>query len=372
MNKTDTQFLLGYIEQGIGGGQDPLTPPVSISRNGTLAKWRGKMNVLDVRVNDPGLRNYAGQFTAMLEKTEALGIKTVLTLPEYVSQTYALPPEPPAKKEEPAAPPRKTSVRPENLVHFRPCYLALPSAVQGNEVFATLSAEDCLPIIELAARFKVENVIVPVSEPGTFLDPQAETHFKKSLKIISDAARPHQIKLHLRNGGISNAVFKKMAREFGCGLAFNVGIAYLEGEEIIDTYRLFRNDISILMLQQILPGLDKWAARRDAMEKALKEYLAAAKDHKTGVDEKDGHYAEQVLKRWNIALHDYYDASRNQFFNLGLFQNGDLNLVPLLRELKKDVEAGSLKHCLIEAVPNTRNTDFVLRNVMPDNFPGSM
>ncbi len=372
MNTTDTPFLLGYIEQGIGGGQDPLTPPISISRNGTLAKWRGKMNVLDIRVNDPGLRSYGEQFATLLEKTEALGIKAVLTLPEYIPQIFALPPEPPAKKEEPAAVPRKPVARPENLVHFRPCYLALPSAVQGNESFTTLSPEDCLPIIELAARFKVKDVIVPVSEPGTFLDPLAEIQFKKSLKIINDAAKPHGIKLHLRNGGISNAVYKKIAREFSCGFAFNVGIAYLEGEEILDTYRLFRNDTSILILQQILPGLDKWAARRDAMEKALKEYIAAARDYQTGVADKDDHYAEQVLKRWNTALRDYYDAGRNQFFNLGLFQNGDLNLVPLLRELKKDIETGSQKHCLIETVPNTRNTEFVLRNVMPDNFPGSM
>lgn len=372
MNTTDTPFLLGYIEQGIGGGQDPLTPPISISRNGTLAKWRGKMHVLDIRVNDPGLRNYGEQFASLLEKTEALGIKAVLTLPEYVAQMFAMPPEPPAKKEEPAVAPRKTVARPENLVHFRPCYLALPSAVQGNEAFTTLSAEDCLPVIELAARFKVENVIVPVSEPGTFLDPQAEIQFKKALKIICDAARPHGIKLHLRNGGISNAVYKKIAREFGCGFAYNVGIAFLEGEEILDTYRLFKNDISIVILQQMRPGLDKWAARRDAMEKALKDYNVAAKDYQAGVADKDAHYAEQVLKRWNNALWEYNDAGRNQFFNLGLFQNGDLNLVPLLRELKKDVESGSQKHCLIETVPNTRNTDFVLRNVMPDNFPGSM
>ena len=58
--------------------------------------------------------------------------------------------------------------------------------------------------------------------------------------------------------------------------------------------------------------------------------------------------------------------------NLGLFQNGDLNLVPLLRELRKDIEAGNPKILLVEAVPNTRNTDFVMRNVMPDSFPGSL
>ncbi len=372
MNTTDTTFLLGYVEQAVGGGQDPLTPPISISKNGTLAKWRGKLHVIDLRVNDPGLRNNREDYTAMLQKAETLGIKAVITLPEYVSRKYDLPPDLPPKKDDPPIQPRKGEKKPENLVHFRPCYLSLPSSFQGNAAFQTLNAADCLPIIELAARFKVENVVVPVSEPGTFLDPQAEIHFKKALKTISEAAAAANIKLHLRNGGVSQAVFRKLAGEFGCGLAFNVGIAHLESEDVLEIYRKFRNDISIIILQQVLPGLDKWAARRDAMERSLKDYQAAAKDYQAGMNDKDSYYAENVLKRYHTALRDYYDAARNQFCNLGLFQNGDLNLVPLLRELRQDIEAGRQKYCLIEAVPNTRNTDFVLRYVMPDSFPGSL
>lgn len=373
MNMTDTTFYLGYIEQGIGGGQDPLTPPVSISKNGTLAKWRGKMHVLDLRVNDPGLRQKREEFVQTLQKAEALGIKVVITLPEYTSRIFDLPPDLPPKKDEPVSAPRKPLVKPpENLVHFRSCYLALPSAIQGNESFSTLSVEDCLPIIELAASHKVEDIIVPVSEPGTFLDPQAELRFKKALKTISDAAKAHGIKLHIRNGGISKAVFRKLARETGCGLAYNVGIAYLESEDILETYREFRNEISIIMLQQILPGLDKWVARREAMEKSLKDFQQAAKDYQMGVATHDEHYAEQVLKRWHYAMRDYFDACRNHCFNLGLFQNGDLNLVPLLKELRKDLEAGQQKYCLLETVPNTKNTDFVQRYVMPDSFTGSL
>ncbi len=372
MNTTDTTFLLGYIEQAVGGGQDPLTPPISISRNGTLAKWRGKLHVIDLRVNDPGLRNNREECTALLQKAETLGIKAVITLPEYVSRKYDLPPDLPPKNDDPPVPPRKAEKKPENLVHFKPCYLALPSAVQGNSAFQTLNAADCLPIIELAAGFKVEHIIVPVSEPGIFIDPQAEIHFRKALKTISEAAAAANIRLHLRNGGISQTVFRKLAREFGCGLAFNVGIAQLESEDILETYRQFRNDISIIILQQVQSGLDKLAARRDAMGKALRDYQAAAKDYQTGMNDKDTHYAENVLKRYHAALRDYYDAARNQFCNLGLFQNGDLNLVPLLKELRQDIEAGRQKYCLIEAVPNTRNTDFVLRYVMPDSFPGSL
>lgn len=371
MKNTDTPLLLGYVEQGIGGSQDPLSPPISISRNGTLAKWRGKLHFLDLRVNDPGLKKNLAAFELMLQKAESLGLKVIITLPEYVPHFFELPPEPPAKTEE-VNPTRKSTIqKPEKLVHFRPCYLALPSAVQGNNAFHVLSTEDCLPVIELAAKYKVENIIVPVSEPGIFLDPQAENVFKKAFKIINDAAKVHGIRLHLRNGGISMPVFKKMAKEFGCGLAYNVGIAHLESNNFHETYCQFRDEISIVMLHQALPGLDKWSARRDAMEKTLKAYLDAKKDYQAGINDKDSNYAEQVLKRFNFALRDYYEACRNQYLNLGLFQNGDLNLVPLLREMRKDLESGNQKYFLLETVPNTKNNDYILRYVMPDNFPGS-
>ncbi len=373
MNTTDTTFYLGYIEQGIGGGQDPLTPPISISKNGTLAKWRGKMHVLDLRVNDPGLRHNREGFIQTLQKAEALGIKVVVTLPEYTSRAFDLPPELPPRKDEPVVAPRRPTVKlPENLTHFRPCYLTIPSAAQGSEFFSTLTTGDCLPIIELAAEYKVEDIVVPVSEPGAFIDPQAEQHFRKNLKVIADAARSRGIRLHLRNGGISKTVFRKLAKETGCGLAYNVGIAHLESEDILETYREFRNEISIVILQQVLPGLDKWAARREAMEKSLKDFQQAAKDYQMGIAGRDEHYAEQVLKRWHGAMRSYFEASYNQFFNLGLFQNGDLNLVPLLKELRRDIEAGQQKCCLLETVPNTKNTDFVLRYVIPDSFPGSL
>ena len=57
MNNIESTFLLGYVEQGIGASQDPLDPPISISCNGSLAKWRDKLNFIDIRVNDPGLKN---------------------------------------------------------------------------------------------------------------------------------------------------------------------------------------------------------------------------------------------------------------------------------------------------------------------------
>lgn len=374
MNNTESTFLLGYVEQGIGSSQDPLNPPISISFNGTLAKWRDKMNFIDIRVNDPGLRNNGEGFEQLLEKVNVLGIEPILTLPEYIGKTYKVPPEPvPAfpKTEEKERSKKNAFVRPESMVHFRNCYLAIPNALKGNPAYSVLTAEDCLPIIEMGARFGVKNIIVPVSEPGQFIDPLAENLFKKSLKTICNAAKKHNIKILIRNGGISASVFNKMAKEFGVGLAYNLGAALLECDDIVEVYKKNSRHISVIMFQQLVQGIDKWNARREDMEKALKNMLKAEKDYNQALEDKDDNYAEQVLNRYNAAYFAYVDASKNSLYNLGLFQSGDLNVIPLLKEIRRDIEQGETRYLLLETVPNTKNNDLIIRSVLPDGFTGS-
>lgn len=374
MKNSETPFFIGYVEQGIGGSQDPLSPPVSISRNGTLAKWRDKLQFIDLRVNDPGLKKNRAAFEDMLEKAKALSIKVIITLPEYAPAFFELPPEPPPPPAEEARPVRRSSEKkPDKLVYFKPAYLALPSALEGNSAYHTLSIEDCVPVIEMAARHGVENIIVPVSEPGMFLDPQAEIRFKKSFKLIHEVAEKNAVKLHIRNGGIAISVFKKLAREFKCRLAYDVGIGHLEGDNILDVYQQFSDQIDVLILQQVLPGIDKLSQRREGMERAMKAYVKVRKEYQQSLADNDSaEYVEGCLKRFNGALKDYYEAYRNTFLNLGLFQNGDINLVPLLKELRREIAAGGEKYLLLAVVPNTRNNDFVIRNVVPDNFSGTI
>ncbi len=375
MNNTESTFLLGYVEQAIGGSQDPLDPPISISSNGSLAKWRDKLNFIDLRVDDPGLKKDREAFEKMLEKTQELGIEAILTLPEYIGKAYKVPQalnqqNTPKHEDEKIRGKRKIFQRPDKIVHFRPCYLAIPNALKGNKIYTKLSVDDCLPIIEMGAKYGVKNIIVPVSEPGQFIDPLAEAEFKKSLKIICDAANKAGIKVLLRNGGISAPVFKKMAKEFGVGLAYNLGIALLECDNIVEVYKQNSEYISVIMFQQLVQGLDKWSTKREEMEKALKEMLRAEKDYNKGLEEKDTHYAEQVLIRYNDAYYAYLDANKNNLYNLGLFQSGDLNIIPLLKEVRKDIEQGKIRYLLIETVPNTRNNDLVMRSVVPNNFTG--
>ena len=376
MNNTESTFLLGYVEQAIGGSQDPLDPPISISSNGSLAKWRDKLNFIDLRVNDPGLKKNREAFEKMLEKTQELGIEAILTLPEYIGKAYKVPPalnpqNTPKHEDEKIRGKRKIFQRPEKIVHFRPCYLSIPNALKGNKIYTKLSVDDCLPIIEMGAKYGVKNIIVPVSEPGQFIDPLAEAEFKKSLKIICEAANKAGMKVLLRNGGISAPVFKKMAKEFGVGLAYNLGIALLECDNIVEVYKQNSEYISVIMFQQLVQGLDKWSTKREEMEKALKEMLRAEKDYNKGLEEKDTHYAEQVLIRYNDAYYAYLDANKNNLYNLGLFQSGDLNIIPLLKEVRKDIEQGKIRYLLIETVPNTRNNDLIMRSVVPNNFTGS-
>lgn len=374
MNNTESTFLLGYVEQGIGGSQDPLNPPISISCNGSLAKWRDKMNFIDIRVNDPGLKNNREAFEEILEKATTLGIEPILTLPEYIANTYKIPPaseQPKPKTEEkPRGRTSEPAQRPETLTHFRPCYLAIPNTLQGNKLYTRLSVKDCLPIIEMGAKYGVKNIIVPVSEPGQFIDPICERAFKEALKPICKAAEEKGIKVLLRNGGISLSVFKKMAKEFGVGLAYNLGIALLECDDIVEVYKQNSQYISVVMFQQLIQGLDKWNARRENMETAISEMLRAEKDYNRGLADNDKHYAEQVLIRYNNAYFDYVDANQNRLYNLGLFQSGDLNVIPLLKEIRKDLENGKTKYLLLETVPNTRNNDLIMRSVMPTSFTG--
>ena len=130
--------------------------------------------------------------------------------------------------------------------------------------------------------------------------------------------------------------------------------------------------INVLILQQILPGLDKWGNRRENMKRALKKYVEAKKEYRQSLGQNGEEGSAELLQEFNYALKEYYDASRNDSFNLGLFQNGHLNLVPLLRDLRRDLKDGIERYFVIEAVPNTKNNDFVMGYLMPESFQSSL
>ena len=373
MNNNEISLNIGYVEQALGGDQDPLYPPISISRNGSLAKWRDKLNFIDIRVNDPGLRKYRDSFTEMLTKARGLGKDIVLTLPEFTPVYFDMPPvtERPVEEGE-DAPRRPVKKRPAKLVYFKPSYLALPTVIDNRASYQELEIEDYLPVLELAKKFEVRHVVMPVSEPGVFLDPFAEEKFKKKFKALNEFAQANNIQLHLRNGGLALSVFKRMHKIFKCGLAYNVGIASLEGDDMIQTIKEHGDKISVLVLQQILPGLDKWGNRRENMKRALKKYVEAKKEYRQSLAQNGEEGAAELLQEFNYALKEYYDASRNDSFNLGLFQNGHLNLVPLLKDLRRDLKDGVERYFVIEAVPNTKNNDFVMGYLMPESFQSSL
>ncbi len=368
MKNSEKSVSIGYVEQAIAASQDPLSPPISISCNGTLAKWRGKFQFLDLRVNDPGLKKYQREFREMIAKASTLGIETFVTLPQFSTVLFDLPPSDPEKEGQTR---KKNDKKPTKLVYFKSAFLAISRAFEGSPSFLRLSVEDCLPIMQMAAETGVKNVIVPVSEPGQYLDRMAEEEFEKSFKILDEFAKTRGITLHLRNGGLSERFFMQMKKKYGCYLAYNVGIAHMECDDVLAVYQKSKDFMKILMLHQVLPGIDRWETRRSTLEKSLKNYVTARNDYRQAIAEGESEYSQNCLKKFQTALTEFYEAFKNSHANLGLFQNGDLNFVPLLKEIRKDLDNGDAKYLLLETVPNTRNSDFIFRYLMTDSFSSS-
>ncbi len=397
---SESTLKLGCVEQAIAGGIDPLSPPISVSRNGTLAKWRDKIQLLDLRVNDPGLTRFRSAFEEILDKARTLEIEVIVTLPEAVPEFFEPPPPKPEEpKPKPARPARESKeerearhareaeaaraarkLRPYGkpipvipVTYFKPAYLAVPRSLPEPDAFRTLSVEECLPILELAGRFSLRHVVVPISEPGLFLDPGAGEELRGKLKTLTAAAREQGLCLHLRNGGLRLDLYKKLHRETGCRLAFNAGIADLERLDLTGTFATYRDQIDIVYLQQVLPGIDKWKARREAMAAGIKRYQAALAEYKAAgpaaADQRGkGTPLGNLLRAW----HDYQEACANPNFNLGLFQNGEINPVPLLREIKADLDAGRERLIVVETVPNIKNVEFLGRHLLPEAFTGTL
>lgn len=376
MKNNECSFFIGGIEQAVAGGCDPLNPPISISRNGSLAKWRGKFQALDIRVNDPGLKRYRSQFEEMMEKTTSLGMEPLVTLPEAVPIFFDLPPElfldtdskADFKANKPGHFGRGAC---DKLVAFKTALLAVPKAVIQDDLYQCLSVEDCLPVIESASGHGVNKLIVAVSEPGLFIDAVAFEEFRSKIRQINDYARSKSLQIHIKTGGISRDFFRQLHRETGCKLAIHVGTAHLERENLLDLYEEFRDDVEILYFHQALPGIDKWSSRKKSIISALNVFVQKMGEYRNMQSGEDPVYREKSLARVSGAVKDFNHACKTESSFLGLFQTGDINMVPLLKAIKKDLEDGKPRYCFLETVPNTKNSDFIMRYLMPEGFPGA-
>jgi len=361
MKSSHGQYLIGLVEQALAGGEDPLNPPISVSKNGSLAKWRDKIQVLEIRVNDPGLKFSASILEETLKKTQNLGLEPIVTLPEFIPIQYEVPPQ--IWKSSITKPPSD-----KRVVFFKPCYLAIPKTVDNPKNFHSLQVEECLPIIELAAKYGTRKMIVPVSEPGLFIDPQAFEEFRKKFKHFFKIGKEKGISFFLRNGGITKDFFSRIKKETECSMAYNVGISHLERNNIAEYYESFKDSIGIVLLHQTLPGIDKFTSYKEGIQKAFKAYLVALKEFRRLKKNSEPKEMEQVISSLRHAFEKYQEASRNHFFNLGVFQNGGINLVPLLKSIKKDLDSGKEKILIFETVPNMKNSEFVSRYLLSDGL----
>ncbi|MBF0543863.1 MAG: hypothetical protein HQM08_05505 [Candidatus Riflebacteria bacterium] len=446
MTRNLGQLLYGYVEQAVCGGLDPLSPAISISTNGSLAKWRGKFQVLDFRVNDPGLKKYRQSVEGIVEKAKVLGIEVNITLPEGFSVVVDAPPPPPTQNEAVSSMDRSSGdnrfsdrnrnsdrtydsfrarddKRPENsndpqniirdgrkgrfsklepepirekIACYYPCYLAIPrtatgqilkknpgdlshaeilsliKSTAGGVFYHKLTLEDVAPIVELAIKHEARRLIVPVSEPGFFLDPHAEREFKAIFLKIHEMVKGKPIELCLKNGGLFGDFFNKLNHETGCGLVYNIGTAYIERQDYQAFYEQNKDKISALIFHQLVPGVDKWHAWREASMKAFQRYIPDLEEYER--ISSLGNETDRItsVKRLLDSYFNYIDTRKNIFFNLGLFQSGEINLVPFLRILKSDLREGKEIPLIIESVPNLKNSQFFDRYLARDFMPSPL
>ncbi|MBF0500304.1 MAG: hypothetical protein HQM09_09230 [Candidatus Riflebacteria bacterium] len=379
MGDSNGNIFLGCVEQAICGGADPLFPAISVSCNGTLAKWREKFQILDLRVNDPGLRQYRKKVEDLLIQAKSLDIDVILTLPEVNTALLDPPPPPPVREVSSVRPssfaPRIAEKKPAEygkVSAFQTCLLAIPRTVPSAKIYHLLTVEECFPVLDLAEKHGVKRVIVPASEPGLFLDPQAGAEYHTAVVKLAAYARERGIALSLKNGGLPPDIFLRLHRETGCTLAYNIGTAYLERQEVLAFYQKYQDKISVLLMHQVLPGMDKYAIWKDENVKAVRIYRLAQR-HFNAADR--SHNAEARRATIAALLDAYYawmDARRNTSFNLGLFQSGEINFLPLLKIIQKELRQGKDKSLILETIPSVKNAEFLRRHLLSESFSVSL
>lgn len=379
MGQSNGNIFLGCVEQAICGGADPLFPAISVSCNGTLAKWREKFQILDLRVNDPSLRQHQKVVEELLIKAKILEIEVVLTLPEVNTALLDPPPPPPIREAPPPRPgssnvrsPQKKPTEYGKVSAFQTCLLAIPRTVPNPAIYHQLTVDECLPILDLAGRHGVKHVVVPASEPGLFLDPQASAEYQRAVLQLSAYAKKLGISLSVKNGGLPPELFLRLNKETGCTLAYNIGTGHLERQNVIEFYQKHEEKIPILLMHQVLPGMDKYGIWKAENVQTVRVYRLAQRRFNAAVRSGNVEARRATL---TVLLDSYYawtDARRNTSFNLGLFQTGEINFLPLLKLLRKEVHQGRDKILILETIPNIKNAEFLRRHLLSENMPAPM
>ncbi|HNV71028.1 MAG TPA: hypothetical protein PKO06_15100 [Candidatus Ozemobacteraceae bacterium] len=376
MTQAPGSYLIGAVEQAVAGGYDPAFPPISVSLNGALAKWRKSIQILDLRVNDPGLQRYQGAIEQTLTQLRNLSIDCILTLPEHVPEFFTLPPEvlpPPSGPESNSrrifATRKEQGVATTSVARFQRCFLAVPHGYSSAKTARALALEDLTPILDLAQKHGLKRVIVPVSDPGLFLDAQSQRVFQQKFVQFHLEAEKRGIKLLVKNGGLSKDLFLKLRKETGCKLAFNLGTAFFERLDLLESLREQQEYIGVLFLHQALSGIDVLNEWTDRVRKTLNQTIDAVAAYQNPENQKDPADTEYYLSQLRKAFFSFRDARQNSTTHLGIFQHGAINFVPVLKYLKQLIEQGSDLTVFFEAVPNLKNLEFFERYVVSDILP---
>ncbi|MBP7632831.1 hypothetical protein KBA41_01575, partial [Candidatus Ozemobacteraceae bacterium] len=106
----------------------------------------------------------------------------------------------------------------------------------------------------------------------------------------------------------------------------------------------------------------------DAMELAWREYQKRSAEWR-GYPAKGDAQERQTLEGLAYdAYRAYQKTTGNELAYQGVFQGGDINYVPFLKTLRKDLEAGRELYLLLETVPNMKNVEFLARYLLSDSM----
>ena len=376
MTQEQGSYLIGAVEQAIAGGYDPVFPPISVSLNGALAKWRKSIQILDLRVNDPGLKRYRPAIEQTLGQLKNLSIDCIITLPEVIPQFVTLPSEilpPPSGPESNSrrifATRKEQGIATTSVARFQQCFLAVPHGFSSSGAAHRLELDELIPILDLGKQYGVRRMIVPVSTPGLFLDAQSQTEFQQHFVKLHLEAEKRGIRLLLKNGGLSKDFFLRLRKATGCKLALNLGTAFFERLDLLETLQAHQDHIEVVYLHQVLSGIDVLSEREDRVRKALNQTIEAVMEYQKPENLKDPDDKEYYFNQLKKAFFSFRDARQNSTSHIGIFQHGAINFVPVLKYFKQLLEQGRDLTIFFEAVPSLKNLEFFERYVVADILP---
>lgn len=365
-----TDFIdIGFIQQATKEGCEPFIPAISLYKYGGLAKWAPKIQAIELRLNDPGLKFYKNYFHGIITDAKRNRIKIVLSFPEYKPEYLLAPPERTKKtfNENTNLENQDKTNKQKFFIWFKRAFLVTPYNYPEKSMCYELTLDDCNKVIDLAHEYQIDRVVVPISEPALFLDQRALSDLTDKLVEIAKIAQKYNIKLYLKNGGISFDYLKKLCDKISAKMAINIAYLYLEKFEFLELFEKFSDYCEIFYLCQVTSGIEEYNQRRENLIKSIINYKKQLDNfmpysNKPYYD-KDRCAAYNNLKQ---SYGEFLNCCKSMDFNLLLTQNGKISYTYFYKSLSKELTSGKHFTIFLETYPHIKNIELIRKNLFPE------